>query len=471
MRVTLADGSALDVRDDVLNQGAEGEIFMSRDGRHVIKHYWNPETWREQAVQNIMTKYNVVRDQDPVHEQYWQSLFCWPDAIVRSPWFGIRMPCAPREVRKLLDFLLPKFRRMRLTATELGTWSGHLAIAAKLARAIRRMHLSGLCHSDLSWNNMLVDPRTGRMCLIDCDGLVVPGFLPPTVLGTPEFMAPEVVAGAAKPSTRTDLHAMAVLIYRMLLFGHPLNGQAFYSADSEEDDRLRFGAKGLYREHPTDRRNAPRDRRGFYSARILGPALQRLAHRAFVEGLHEPMRRPGAAEWEQALVRTADRVVPCLNPSCEMKTFVFLESDGYNCPWCGGGARNAVARSRGVALPSSEVPLIRMYRPVPGRAGQFQDEGYVVVAWQGRTLHLWHGEPTKTPGPGVDSKPLAQFAFDRGRWVLTNNGFNELQSQADGGARTHLPTGQSVEVRNGMRFIFGPLDHCRLGLVQFVPIA
>jgi hypothetical protein len=52
---------------------------LSRDGRHVINHYWNPESWREQAVQKIMTKYNVVRHEDPVHEQYWQSLFCWPD--------------------------------------------------------------------------------------------------------------------------------------------------------------------------------------------------------------------------------------------------------------------------------------------------------------------------------------------------------------------------------------------------------
>src|SRR5262249_29680225 len=149
MKVTLADGTIIEVKDDALSQGAEGEIFMSRDGRHVIKHYWNPESWREQAVQSIMTKYNVVREREPVCEQYWQSLFCWPDAVVKSPWFGIRMPCAPRDLRKLLDFLLPRYRRTKLRSAELGSWSGHLAIAAKLARAIRRMHLSGLCHSDL----------------------------------------------------------------------------------------------------------------------------------------------------------------------------------------------------------------------------------------------------------------------------------------------------------------------------------
>jgi DNA-binding helix-hairpin-helix protein with protein kinase domain len=435
-----------------------------------VKQYFKPDASREQAVQAIITKYCVVRDTDQAHQQYWRSLFCWPDAIVKSPWFGVRMPCAPRELRKLLDFLMPKYRKMALKPIQLGTWSGHLAIAGKLARAIRRMHLSGLCHSDLSWNNMLVDPRDGRMCLIDCDGLVVPGFLPPTVLGTPEFMAPEVVAGTVNPSTRTDLHAMAVLIYRMLLFGHPLEGRAFYSSDSEEDDRLKYGAKALYREHPTDRRNAPRDSRGFRSARILGPLLQKLAHRAFVDGLHEPMQRPIAAEWEQGLVRAVDRTIPCINPACEMKTFIFLESDGLNCPWCGEGIKSAKSRGRLLALPFKEVPVLRMYRPVPGRAGQFQDEGYPIVGWHGRTLHLWHGDPTKMPGPGIDATPLAHFVFEKGRWMLLNAGFPDLQSQAGSEGRNRVTPGQSVEVHEGLRLFFGSLDQWRLGLIQFVPI-
>lgn len=38
----------------------------------------------------------------------------------------------------------------------------------------------------------LVDPSSGSSC-VDCDGLVVPGKFPPDVVGTPDFIAPEVL--------------------------------------------------------------------------------------------------------------------------------------------------------------------------------------------------------------------------------------------------------------------------------------
>ena len=42
----------------------------------------------------------------------------------------------------------------------------------KIARAMRRLHAAGLAPSDLSSNNVLVDPLSGNACIIDCDGLV-----------------------------------------------------------------------------------------------------------------------------------------------------------------------------------------------------------------------------------------------------------------------------------------------------------
>lgn len=33
-----------------------------------------------------------------------------------------------------------------------------------------------------------------KTCIIDVDGMVVPGKFPPDVVGTPDFIAPEVMA-------------------------------------------------------------------------------------------------------------------------------------------------------------------------------------------------------------------------------------------------------------------------------------
>lgn len=54
------------------------------------------------------------------------------------------------------------------------------------------MHMMGLAHSDLSYKNVLVDPNGGHACVIDVDGLVVPGRFPPDVVGTPDFIAPKL---------------------------------------------------------------------------------------------------------------------------------------------------------------------------------------------------------------------------------------------------------------------------------------
>lgn len=98
------------------------------------------------------------------------------------------------------------------------------------------MHAAGLCHSDLSYKNVLIDPELGHACIIDVDGLVVPGKFPPDVVGTPDFIAPEVVKTShlpkddprrVLPSIATDRHALSVLIYMYLLFRHPLRGGKF----------------------------------------------------------------------------------------------------------------------------------------------------------------------------------------------------------------------------------------------------
>jgi serine/threonine protein kinase len=80
-----------------------------------------------------------------------------------------------------------------LDEREKGTWLNYLKICILIARAVRRMHAAGLAHSDLSYKNILIDPVTGRACVIDVDGLVVPGKYPPDVVGTPDFIAPEVI--------------------------------------------------------------------------------------------------------------------------------------------------------------------------------------------------------------------------------------------------------------------------------------
>ena len=94
---------------------------------------------------------------------------------------------------------------------------------------------------------------------------MVPGLYPPDVIGTADFIAPEVLATKHMsktdplrklPNRLTDLHALAVLIYMYLFYRHPLRGGKYFGPlESEDEDLLLMGEKALFVEHPTDHSN------------------------------------------------------------------------------------------------------------------------------------------------------------------------------------------------------------------------
>src|SRR5690606_11489018 len=94
-------------------------------------------------------------------------------------------------------FTSPSFRNkqypLSLDKTELGDWVSYFQIAINICRGVKKMHQMGLAHSDLSYNDVLVDPVSRSGNIIDLDGLVVPGLFPPEVIGTADFIAPEVL--------------------------------------------------------------------------------------------------------------------------------------------------------------------------------------------------------------------------------------------------------------------------------------
>jgi serine/threonine protein kinase len=298
-------------------------------------------------------------------------------------------------------------------AAERGTFLTRLQICTRLARAVRRMHFAGLAHADLSNKNVLIDPRTGDVCVIDIDSLVVPGVAPPTVLGTPGYIAPEVLGRGAKPSIDTDKHALAVLIYQILLNRHPLQGRKVNSTRSaEEDERLSMGARAVFVEHPTDRSNSPIHPLQVPMSR-LGAHLEALFLRSFVRGLHQPAHRPDAAEWETALYRTLNMVHP--TPSGR-DWFVLGSGMPRQCPVSGERVHQA-------------VPVAHYLRDLGDRMA---DERQSLTVFHNLVLHDWHTRPGVVPGEHANRAPRGYFSYHQGRWWMVN--LHEQPMEVVGGA-------------------------------------
>ncbi|RYD93552.1 MAG: kinase, partial [Sphingobacteriales bacterium] len=371
-------------------------------------------------------------------------------------------------------FASSKFRNrqfpLRLDESELGNWLSYFQVCINICRGVKRLHAAGLAHSDLSYKNVLVDPVTRAAAIIDIDGLVVPGLFPPDVIGTADFIAPEVLAtkhlhvsdpARKLPSRLTDLHALAVLIYMYLLYRHPLKGGKVHDLDTEKDDLLSMGEKAVFIEHLTDRSNRPRKDqlnpkelpwadpdRVPYS--ILGPYLKSLFDRAFMEGLHEPVKRPTANEWEEGLLKTTDLMQPCVNPKCEQGWYVFNNTTRPQCPFCHTPHQGT-------------LPVLDLY--FQAKPGVWRPEGQRLMVYHNQYLFSWHVNRSVVRNEkltAADKQPVGYFSLHNGEWVLVNQKLTSLRDLTED---ADVPVGAMVRLTEGKRILLAREDGGRIVLI------
>ena len=370
-------------------------------------------------------------------------------------------------------FASAKLRNRFVPADQKGTWLSDLHMCLKLARAVRRLHAAGLAHSDLSYKNVLVDPISGNSCIIDADELVVPGKYDAGVLGTPDFIAPEVMEtkglkigdpNKKLPSIATDRHALAVLIYMYLLNRHPLRGGKVWDIDPAKDEELSMGEKALFIEHPTDKTNRvkpqdldksqlPQGDPTKLPYTICGPYLKKLFDRAFIDGLHNPSARPSAAEWEDALVKTCDLVQPCQNPKCEAHWYVFDNTTKPRCPFCGTEYKG-------------QLPILNFYY-APSH-GKYMSENYRLMVYDKQTLYKWHSNRLVSANEKTtdeDKKPVGDFHFFNNQWILINRRLPDMYDATD---KKSIGIGEYVPLTDGRQILLDKSQGGRLIVVQLV---
>ena len=473
LSATLDDGRIIEYQPEVIGEGGMKTVHFTPDKSSVVCFFKDKgvgaDPQRRARLQSIVGPFNPTTD--PEVGEYWSDLFCWPSGVVAQPEIGVVAPTyAPNfffetgnfkgKEKQAKWFTSPKLRAY-LPPEELGDWLKYIHISTRLARAVRRMHSAGLAHSDLSNKNVLIDPKSGGAVIIDCDSLVVPQIYPPDVLGTPGYIAPEVLSTQKLeltdpkrnlPSIKTDRYALAVLIYEYLLGRHPLRGPKVNSTISgEEDELLSMGARAVWIEDPQDKSNRPDSAYLKVPYLKLGPYLAPLYERVFGEGLHDPDARPDAGSWEQALVKTTDLLHPCANANCPQKWFVFDAAD-KRCPWCG-------TRING------PVPILNFYRE--GSKGQYKSDNHRLVVWQHQRLFKWHIYDNQYAGERADRQPQAYFALQNGEWWLINQAAEAMVVVAGAATPNKLIATNAGEVlRDGMQIQLSRAGRGRLAVVQ-----
>jgi eukaryotic-like serine/threonine-protein kinase len=311
---------------ELLGCGSQGEVYKAElSDRAVALKWYLPAVASAQQRASIQ---KLVAKGSP------SIRFLWPMELAQSanaPGFGYVMPLREDRYRGAADLMKrridPSFRALATAGFQ-------------LADSFLQLHSRGLCYKDISFGNLFLDPDTGDILICDNDNVTVDGDRVPGILGTPRFMAPEVVTGLALPGTQTDLFSLAVLLFYLFLVHHPLEGRkelAIHCFDLPAMKRL-YGLEPVFIFDPVDRSNEPV--KGYHDNAIatwpIYPSFLRdLFTRAFTEGIRDPLHgRVREGEWRAAMIRLRDSVLYC--PSCSAENFYGseLNAEGSQCWNC-----------------------------------------------------------------------------------------------------------------------------------------
>jgi serine/threonine protein kinase len=471
--IIAKDGSMVEFIKKNPKQGAVKDVYFSPDRSYVVAFYRRPLDANGHARLDRLVGQYRQGIFGLEGGEFWKNYYRWPEKIVEydnmtgvvvpvySPnfFFGEDTNLAGAEKEGKWFTSAKNFNRF-VPESEKGDLLGYLKVCLNLSRAVRRLHAAGLAHSDLSYKNCLVDPKSGEACVIDIDGLVVPKLYNPDVLGTPDFMAPEVIKtmdldfndeNRKLPCRETDLHALATLIYQYLFHRHPLRGSKVHSRDLAIQESLEMGAKALFVENPKDASNRYKIQKNdqdflpWIDAKklpytIMGPYLKTLFEKAFIEGLHEPNNRPSANDWEEALVKTTDLLHPCPSEKCVKKWYVIVDPRERVCPYCG-------AKSKG------QSPFFNFSYSRGG--GNFISENHRLSAFHGLRLYAWHVFRNVFPNEklsAADKQSLAYVIFHDNQWILVNQALKDLYDVTRGKAKL-VPPGVYVPLTNGLKLL------------------
>jgi eukaryotic-like serine/threonine-protein kinase len=425
--VTLTPARRDCVVETLIGGGSQGQVYAATiGGRRVAIKWFYPEYIN--IDRDLWARLGRLIEEGRPHVS-----FLWPEALATHEsmdGFGYVMPLLVDNYVSFANILgsrpIPALRTMCLAG-------------ARLAYAFHMLHGQGLCYRDISYRNVFVYPETGDVFVCDNDNVDINGS-PGVVLGTPLFMAPELVRGdsGVAPSTQTDLHALAVLLFYMLHVHHPYMGKKVL--DWGVFDSLAYNwLMGLeptfiFDQEDTSNEVLPDEPETGLTALLhwrLYPAfIHELFRRAFIQGSRHPYDRVRESEWTRALAKLSDLAIEC--PSCRVESFHDAgRTYPLSCWGCGGD----------ILLP---------LRLELGRGGPPKQ---IVILAPGRALYPYH--LGREFGASLRIAEVVHNLVNPGTMVLVNQSEAPWTVRDTGGVLSKIPPSGVVKLEAGVKIYFG----------------
>ncbi|GEM_PF-668341 len=113
-----------------------------------------------------------------------------------------------------------------------------VGLVAQICDAVQHAHSKGVIHRDLKPANILVTTVDGKpVCKVidfgvakaleETAGAQAQATSPGAMVGTPQYMSPEQMRGSSDIDTRTDVYAIGVLLYELIVGAPPFDSKAW----------------------------------------------------------------------------------------------------------------------------------------------------------------------------------------------------------------------------------------------------
>lgn len=307
-RVVTSSGKSMTIVK-FLGAGGQGEVYeVLYEGKRLALKWYFVQTGTPNQKQMIEQLVSLGKPDER---------FLWPTEVVdvyKKKSFGYLMPLRPSQFSNIVDLMK---RRVE------PNFDAVITACIQLADSFHKLHQKDLCYRDISFGNFFFHARTGDVLICDNDNVTPTSIDQTGVLGTPRFMAPEIVLGKNKPNMASDLFSLSILIFYMLMMHHPLEGRLEKSIkcfDLPAMTKL-YGERPIFVFDPINSSNRPVP--GFHDNAIAfwpiyTERIRQLFIQTFTKGARIPNQRPTEKVWRDALIDLKNSITLC---DCGMENF------------------------------------------------------------------------------------------------------------------------------------------------------
>ncbi|MBP3242644.1 MAG: protein kinase [Ruminococcus sp.] len=328
----------------VIGSGGQGTVYLVRfNGQKWALKWYDIDKMKKPKEFYKNLKRNIS-DGPP------NNKFLWPKYLTKEAedgTFGYIMDLKPDGFDSFVDILNtykleidPLTGRAAKRPVRFTSLTAMITAVINIVNSFRQLHRAGKSYQDLNDGGFFINVNTGAVLVCDCDNIAPDGsnF---GIGGKPGYMAPEVVRGIAQPNVQTDKYSLAVVLFKLLFRGDPMEGEKVVRdvCLTESSELRHYGQDAVFVYDPNDASNRPV--RGIHDNvikfwRIYPDYIKDAFVKSFTVGISDPSKRIIENEWQKLFIRLRSEIITC---GCGRTNFssMFERPDfkTFKCPKCG----------------------------------------------------------------------------------------------------------------------------------------